>query len=208
MQREGSCCNHWEWHWCGHEVLRCRSQHCKGQPDVWEWNFIGWAHRDYFESAGWWCSLQKNWMDGGHKPHSYIKYSAFVQSCTQLLSNAWVECQKSYKKHFYFQYSDKDSSRLASKVGPENVKAFLTIQATVPGIPFNYYGNEIGMTDHPTHSGRWKYRTPMQWDRNGTGFSQNPPWLTQNPNHKTVNVEVTIWHRVVSQISAMFINYL
>lgn len=107
MQREGSCCNHWEWHWCGHEVLRCRSQHCKGQPDVWEWNFIGWAHRDYFESAGWWCSLQKNWMDGGHKPHSYIKYSAFMQSCTQLLSNAWVECQKSYKKHFYFQYSDK-----------------------------------------------------------------------------------------------------
>lgn len=92
-------------------------------------------------------------------------------------------------KMFAWMYSDKDSSRLASRVGPENVKAFLTIQATVPGIPFNYYGNEIGMTDHPTHSGRWKYRTPMQWDRNGTGFSQNPPWLTQNPNHKTVNVE-------------------
>uniref|UniRef100_K1QQH0 Neutral and basic amino acid transport protein rBAT n=1 Tax=Magallana gigas TaxID=29159 RepID=K1QQH0_MAGGI len=92
-------------------------------------------------------------------------------------------------KRIGWMYSDKDSSRLASKVGPENVKAFLTIQATVPGIPFNYYGNEIGMTDHPTHSGRWKYRTPMQWDRNGTGFSQNPPWLTQNPNHKTVNVE-------------------
>lgn len=86
-------------------------------------------------------------------------------------------------------YSDKDSSRLASRVGPENVKAFLTIQATVPGIPFNYYGNEIGMTDHPKLDGRWKYRTPMQWNHNGTEFSRNNPWLTQNPNHKTVNVE-------------------
>lgn len=148
------------------------------------------------------------WMVSLNHMYKYIEYSACMHSCTQLLLNAWVEWQKGYKKQFYFQYSDKDSSRLASRVGPENVKALLTIQATVPGIPFNYYGNEIGMTDHPTHYDRRNYRTPMQWDRNGTGFSQNPPWLTQNPNHKTVNVEVTIWHRVVSQISAMFINYL
>lgn len=92
-------------------------------------------------------------------------------------------------KRIGWTYSDRDSSRLASRVGPENVKAFLTIQATVPGVPFNYYGNEIGMTDHPKLVGRWKYRTPMQWDRNGTEFSQNTPWLTQNPNYKTVNVE-------------------
>jgi len=44
---------------------------------------------------------------------------------------------------------------------------------SLPGTPFVYYGNEIGMGDNVYLGGRNGVRTPMQWsaDRNG-GFSQ------------------------------------
>ena len=44
---------------------------------------------------------------------------------------------------------------------------------SLPGTPFVYYGNEIGMGDNIYLGGRNGVRTPMQWsaDRNG-GFSQ------------------------------------
>eukprot|EP00105_Crassostrea_gigas_P015776 XP_011432888.1 PREDICTED: neutral and basic amino acid transport protein rBAT [Crassostrea gigas] len=93
-------------------------------------------------------------------------------------------------KRIGWMYGDKYSSRLADRlVNPEQIKALLTLQATLPGVPFNYYGNEIGMTDHPTLSPPNKYRTPMQWNSKGTGFSQNTPWVDRNANYITVNVE-------------------
>eukprot|EP00105_Crassostrea_gigas_P016984 XP_011434583.1 PREDICTED: neutral and basic amino acid transport protein rBAT [Crassostrea gigas] len=94
-------------------------------------------------------------------------------------------------------YSDKDSSRLASRVdvNPEQIKALLTLQATLPGVPFNYYGNEIGMTDHPTLSAPNKYRTPMQWNFKGTGFSKNTLWLERNANYREFNVETEKAHQ-------------
>lgn len=75
-------------------------------------------------------------------------------------------------------------------MGPDLTKASLTLQATLPGVPFNYYGNEIGQTDNETMSAPWRYRTPMQWNSKGTGFSQNGPWLQRHDNYRTVNVQV------------------
>eukprot|EP00105_Crassostrea_gigas_P026064 XP_011446858.1 PREDICTED: neutral and basic amino acid transport protein rBAT [Crassostrea gigas] len=93
-------------------------------------------------------------------------------------------------KRIGWMYGDKYSSRLTNSLdGPVQIKALLTLQATLPGVPFNYYGNEIGMTDHPTLSAPKKYRTPMQWNSKGTGFSQNTPWVDRNPDYITVNVE-------------------
>nr|XP_022292390.1 neutral and basic amino acid transport protein rBAT-like [Crassostrea virginica] len=92
-------------------------------------------------------------------------------------------------KSIGWMFSDKYSSRLASREGSQQTKALLTLQATLPGVPFIYYGNEIGMTDHPEVPGLLKYRTPMQWNSNGTGFSMNRPWIDRNPNYKTINVE-------------------
>ena len=66
----------------------------------------------------------------------------------------------------------------------------MTLQSTLPGISFNYYGNEIGMTDNPNVSIPRKFRTPMQWNSEGTGFSKNKPWVPRNPNYFAVNVEV------------------
>ncbi|XP_065944784.1 amino acid transporter heavy chain SLC3A1-like [Magallana gigas] len=93
-------------------------------------------------------------------------------------------------KRIGWMYGDKYSSRLTNSLdGPVQIKALLTLQATLPGVPFNYYGNEIGMNDHPTLSAPKKYRTPMQWNSTGTGFSQNTPWVDRNPDYITVNVE-------------------
>eukprot|EP00105_Crassostrea_gigas_P032195 XP_011455112.1 PREDICTED: neutral and basic amino acid transport protein rBAT-like [Crassostrea gigas] len=111
--------------------------------------------------------------------------TSFVERMETKLKNA-----NSNFKRIGWMYGDKYSSRLTnSLVGPVQIKVLLTLQATLPGVPFNYYGNEIGMTDHPTLSAPNKYRTPMQWNSKGTGFSQNTPWVDRNPDYITVNVE-------------------
>ncbi|XP_048735129.1 neutral and basic amino acid transport protein rBAT-like [Ostrea edulis] len=92
-------------------------------------------------------------------------------------------------KRVGWMYSDKDSSRLANQVLPEQVKVMLTLQATLPGVPFNYYGTEIGMTDSTTLAEPKKYRTPMQWSSEGKEFSDIEPWIKMNLNFKQVNVE-------------------
>lgn len=48
------------------------------------------------------------------------------------------------------------------------------------------------MTDHPDLPVPLKYRTPMQWNSDGTGFSKNRPWVDRNPKYVTINVEVRI----------------
>ena len=78
-----------------------------------------------------------------------------------------------------------DMQRLAYKRTPEETKAALTFLFTMPGVPFVYYGDEIGM-DYieglPSKEGgyiRTGSRTPMQWnDCKNHGFSESDtPYL-------------------------------
>ncbi|HSW27340.1 MAG TPA: alpha-amylase family glycosyl hydrolase, partial [Burkholderiaceae bacterium] len=48
---------------------------------------------------------------------------------------------------------------------------------TLPGTPFIYYGEEIGMTGHKPDE---RIRTPMRWDATepAAGFSTAAPWQT------------------------------
>ena len=47
---------------------------------------------------------------------------------------------------------------------------------TLPGAPFIYYGDEIGMLDDTSLPDRYAVRTPMQWDDSEhSGFSTNAP---------------------------------
>jgi glycosidase len=66
-------------------------------------------------------------------------------------------------------------------------KAAATLLLTIPGTPFIYYGEEIGMTgDKPDEL----LRTPMQWDNtpiNG-GFSTTVPWQALTGGFSVVNV--------------------
>ena len=62
-----------------------------------------------------------------------------------------------------------------------------TLLLTIPGTPFIYYGEEIGMTGEKPNP---NLRTPMQWDasENG-GFTSGTPWEPLQSNFQTVNVE-------------------
>jgi glycosidase len=57
---------------------------------------------------------------------------------------------------------------------------------TLPGLPFIYYGEEIGMTgDKPDE----RLRTPMQWSGSANaGFTKGPPWEALQADWATTNV--------------------
>jgi len=65
-------------------------------------------------------------------------------------------------------------------------KVAATLLLTLPGAPFVYYGEEIGMTgDKPDE----RLRTPMQWSSAANaGFTRGTPWEALQPDTATANV--------------------
>jgi alpha-amylase len=60
---------------------------------------------------------------------------------------------------------------------------------TLPGTPFLYYGEEIGMPNGPSNSDENK-RTPMRWDETANaGFSSATPWYSSSTDDKAVTVK-------------------
>lgn len=76
-------------------------------------------------------------------------------------------------------------TRLKGDVGAMKTAAALLLLG--PGVPFIYYGEEIGMTgDKPDE----KLRTPMQWTPEpAAGFTTGTPWARVNADVANVNVE-------------------
>ncbi len=66
-------------------------------------------------------------------------------------------------------------------------KLAASILLTIPGLPFVYYGEELGMTaDKPDP----RLRTPMHWSRKpAAGFTTGFPWEPLQPDSMTANVE-------------------
>ena len=80
--------------------------------------------------------------------------------------------------------SNHDFDRLATRVGPENLRAAAVLLLMLPGAAFVYQGDEIGLANGPGHeppfdrAGRDGLRHPMQWDANAkAGFTTGEPWL-------------------------------
>jgi alpha-glucosidase len=80
--------------------------------------------------------------------------------------------------------SNHDASRLATRVGRENLRLALMLLLTLPGLAFLYAGDEIGLEDgrgaRPAldRAGRDPARHPMQWDASSNGgFTSGTPWL-------------------------------
>ena len=58
---------------------------------------------------------------------------------------------------------------------------------TLPGFPFMYYGEEIGMTGTKPDP---RLRTPMHWKKApGVGFTTGMAWAPLHPDSLTANVE-------------------
>ena len=106
--------------------------------------------------------------------------------------------------------SNHDQSRHIDRYGHRgdaNARARIAalLLLTMPGTPFLYYGEELGMRNGrlryrdlrdpytkrfwPFRTGRDPARTPMQWDGSRhAGFSTERPWLPVSPDYPQLNV--------------------
>jgi len=83
-----------------------------------------------------------------------------------------------------------DQTRTLTDLGGDWAKArvAVTLLLTLPGVPFLYYGEEIGMTGDK-HNGDEQLRTPMQWSGGPhAGFTTGTPWEPLRPDSATVTV--------------------
>lgn len=75
-------------------------------------------------------------------------------------------------------------SQLAGSFDKARVAAAMLL--TSPGVPFVYYGEEIGMLGLKPDE---RIRSPMEWSpETGGGFSTTEPWETVNADYRSVNV--------------------
>ena len=82
-----------------------------------------------------------------------------------------------------------DQPRTATELNGDvaRQKMAAVLMMTMPGIPFVYYGEEIGMTGPKPDE---QIRTPMQWTRaSGAGFTTGKPWEAVRPESLTVTVQ-------------------
>ncbi len=85
-----------------------------------------------------------------------------------------------------------DQMRLGSELDrdPAGLRLAASVLLTLPGIPFLYYGEEVGLENGgPERDDRLK-RTPMPWDASspGGGFSSRDPWFPFAPGREQANV--------------------
>ena len=106
------------------------------------------------------------------------------------LASALKELQRLYPRGGYATFlTNHDQDRVMNVFSRDEVKARLaaTILFTLPGVPFLYYGEEIGMTGSKPDP---QIRTPMQWTAGPqAGFTTGTPWQPVNEGYEERNVE-------------------
>ncbi len=83
-----------------------------------------------------------------------------------------------------------DMIRIATELtnDPARLKLAAAILLTLPGTPFIYYGEELGLQNGPGGQDEGK-RTPMPWDATpGGGFTTAKPWHDPAPGREIANV--------------------
>jgi glycosidase len=86
--------------------------------------------------------------------------------------------------------TNHDMRRVASELGgrPELLASAAAVLLTLPGAPFLYYGEEIGLANGSASNDEAK-RTPMRWDGSaGGGFTAGRPWFAPSPADASGNV--------------------
>ncbi|UYZ64004.1 alpha-amylase family glycosyl hydrolase [Hymenobacter weizhouensis] len=103
-----------------------------------------------------------------------MSYYPFLQFGT-FISNHDLYIDKSY-------YALRLKSRLANN---QDAKAKLAAAwlLTAPGVPFVYYGEEVGINSGSA-------RSPMQWNTSANaGFTTGSPWIALGSDYSTYNVQ-------------------
>ncbi len=118
---------------------------------------------------------------------------AFVTSASEGgAGTARTELRLTYKLLPPLQYAtfltNHDMDRLMSVLGndPNKVKVAASMLLTAPGVPYLYYGEEIGLEGQKPDE---DIRRPMQWTADKhAGFSTTFPWRSPGTDYEIYNV--------------------
>ena len=119
--------------------------------------------------------------------------SSFVAAAKRgRASPVLVQINLSYKLIPQLQFApfltNHDQDRLMTQLAdtPGKVKAAASMLLTAPGVPFLYYGEEVGLEGGGQDELK---RRPMQWSAEANaGFSTGTPWESVGPDYQTLNV--------------------
>jgi glycosidase len=102
------------------------------------------------------------------------------------INSTWVSGTQYFPDGQYGTFlTNHDMPRLMNQLGgnPEKAKAAASVYFSFPGVPFLYYGEEIGMLGEENAQGL------MQWSTEPfVGFSSVKPWSGFDTNYATFNV--------------------
>ena len=118
--------------------------------------------------------------------------AAARQGEASLVGDQLTEMQKVYPPFATWVpfLTNHDMKRVATNLGKDAAKlrSAAGMLLTLPGTPFLYYGEEIGLENGPGDDDEWK-RTPMPWDGTKTGgFTTGKPWNGFAPGREQTNV--------------------
>lgn len=86
--------------------------------------------------------------------------------------------------------TNHDQNRVFDELGGSisKLKTAASIYLTLPGTPYLYYGEEVGMKGSKPDE---LIRTPMQWTSSANaGFTSATPWISINSNYSSYNVQL------------------
>jgi len=124
-----------------------------------------------------------------------IKYDDLLYSKFIVDLNRRVRCARKYRKQLSFISGNHDTWRLANFLTGDSLKLAYLFLLTMPGVPYIYYGDEIGMTTDtsmPSIEGGYQRtgsRLPMRFDNSkNAGFSSADTTFLPTNEHDS-NVE-------------------
>ena len=179
-----------------HAVLRAYSDHLQSvKPDVYTVGEV-WANIDammpYYpdQLTSYFGFALADSLIAALRPHPLTPSPSGRGGTIGLLSG-FLRLQDTLPPYRYSPFlSNHDGTRVMTLLGNDIPRAKLaaTLLLTLPGLPFVYYGEEIGMTgDKPDE----RLRTPMQWaPRTGVGFTTGKEWEAPQGDTLTRNVAV------------------
>lgn len=139
-------------------------------------DFYHWfnGYNDLFQKESW------RILNGYSEGHSYFDIEG-KGDITHFLESYMDQYTATKDKGFIsLPLGNHDNARLANKRSDDDLEIIYAFGLTMPGVPFIYYGNEIGMRQLPetwpqvegAYKPRNGARTPMQWSNTkNLGFS-------------------------------------
>ena len=160
-------------------------------------DFFHWfdGYNDLFQKESW------RILNGVSEGHSYFDAEG-KGTITAFLKSYMDQYKKTMGKGYIsLPLGNHDNARLGNRRSDKELEIIYAFGFTMPGVPFLYYGNEIGMRQLP---GNWPQvegayqprngaRTPMQWSNGkNLGFSTadaSKLYLPVDPSPDAPNVE-------------------